>query len=564
MKFNEFKYERLDLSVTKQSFESLINKMDQAKSVDDFMDAYHEANKIRGHIMTMQALCQVRYTINTADEFYDAENTWWDQNSPEFTALNVNFYKAVLGSKYIEEIKEKIPSTFFMKAENCFKAFDEKLIPYMQKENQLTSEYDKLIAGAEIEFDGKINNLSQMGKYTLSADRSVREKAEQARLAFFEKNEAEFDRIYDELVKVRTQMAKEMGFDNFIELGYLRMDRLDYNAQDVENFRRQVREEIVPAATRLYERQKSRLGLDQLAFFDEKSEFLSGNPTPKGSYDEMIESALKMYNELSPETGEFFKKMVDQELLDLVAKPKKAAGGYMTPLYDFKMPFIFSNFNGTSGDVDVLTHEAGHAFQGYMSKDIEEVECLMATYEACEVHSMSMEFFAWPWMELFFKEDTKKYHFLHLSDALKFIPYGVLVDHFQHEVYAHPEMTPAERKATYHRLEEIYLPHKNYDGAPLLEKGCWWYRQSHIFQMPFYYIDYTLAQICAIQFWNRNYLKDENSWSDYLTLCKLGGTLPFQLMVKSANLKSPFEDGVVHEVIGNVESYLNAIDDTKL
>jgi len=325
-----------------------------------------------------------------------------------------------------------------------------------------------------------------------------------------------------------------------------------------------VEKHIVPIASQLKERQQKRIGVDRLTYYDEPFNFQTGNPSPKGSPQWITENGQKMYDELSPETGRFFSFMVENNLMDLVAKKGKASGGYCTYIEDYKAPYIFSNFNGTSGDIDVLTHEAGHAFQVYSSRHFEIPEYYWPTYEACEIHSMSMEFFTWPWMELFFKEDSDKYKFAHLSDALLFLPYGVSVDEFQHWVYEHPEATPVERKQQWREIEKKYLPHKDYDGNSYLEAGGFWQRQGHIYNDPFYYIDYTLAQICAFQFWKRSRENREASWEDYLKLCKLGGSLPFTELVKEANLISPFEDGCVQSIVGEIEAWLNSIEDNKL
>ena len=357
------------------------------------------------------------------------------------------------------------------------------------------SQYTKLLASAKIPFDGEERTLPGMGKYLLSEDRTVREAASKAKYAFFEEHEAEIDEIYDQLVKVRTRIAKKLGFSNFVELGYVRMTRSDYNPEMVENFRKQVLDYIVPVATSLYNRQEARLGYGTLRYFDEKFEFTTGNATPKGEPEWILENGVKMYHELSPQTKEFFDFMVDSELLDLVNKPGKAGGGYCTYIPEYKAPFIFSNFNGTAGDIDVLTHEAGHAFQVYSSRWIETPELNFPTYESCEIHSMSMEFFTWPWMNLFFKEDTEKYKFTHLGSAIKFIPYGIVVDAFQHFVYYNPDATPAQRKSAWRELEKQYLPHKNYEGCDFLERGGWWFQQSHIFGSPFYYI---AGNVCMI------------------------------------------------------------------
>lgn len=273
-----------------------------------------------------------------------------------------------------------------------------------------------------------------------------------------------------------------------------------------------------------------------------------------------------MYKELSNETEEFFNVMTQKNLLDLVSREGKAPGGYCTYIANEKVPFIYSNFNGTSGDVDVLTHEAGHAFQVYSSRNYEVLEYNWPTTEACEIHSMSMEFFAWPWMNLFFKEDEDKYKFSHLSGGLIFIPYGVAVDEFQHFVYANPNATPDERKAMWREIEKKYLPMRNYSEYPFVEKGTFWFKQMHIFEIPMYYIDYTLAQVCAYQFWikSQNDNTKESAWSDYLRLCQAGGSVSFLKLIELANLDNPFEDGSIAKIADPISYYLNSVDDSKL
>jgi M3 family oligoendopeptidase len=367
------------------------------------------------------------------------------------------------------------------------------------------------------------------------------------------------------MVKLRHKMAQKLGFRNFVEMGYRRMNRLDYDQDMVASYRKQILDEVVPIAFKLYKRQAKRIGVDALKYYDVNLQFLDGNAKPQGTFDETIAAGCEMYHELSEETKEFIDFMFEKGLMDLIAKPGKESGGYMTYIADFQSPFIFANFNGTSGDVDVLTHEAGHAFQGYLSRHIQIPEVMMPTHESCEIHSMSMEFITWPYMEKFFGEKADKYRFTHLSDALEFLPYGALVDHYQHEVYENPDMTPEERKAVWRKLDKMYRPHLDFDGNDFMEKGVWWYRQGHIFQSPFYYIDYTLAQACAFQFWKRVHVdKDPKAWDDYLAICKVGGTQSFLDIVKTAGLVSPFEEGCLKNIIGDIDKWLESIDDTKL
>ena len=564
MKFSEFKYERPNFDDIKKRLTHLIEQIKVADSGEAQLELVEKVNDIRNDITSMSTIASIRHTIDTTDEFYEKENDYWDEYSPLYEELSTMFYKVLVDSPFKSTLEEKLSKQFFNIAEFSLKSFSQEIIEDLQEENRLSSKYTKLLASAKIMFDGEERNLSGLGKYVLDKDRAVREAASVAKYNFFEQHEDEIDEIYDELVKVRTRMAKKLGYDNFVELGYVRMMRSDYNPEMVKNFRRQVREHIVPVASSLYERQQERLNLDELHYYDEKFEFTSGNATPKGDPEWIIENGAKMYEELSPETNEFFKFMLEHDLLDLVTKKGKAGGGYCTYIPNYKSPFIFSNFNGTSGDIDVLTHEAGHAFQCYESRWITSPELNFPTYESAEIHSMSMEFFTWPWMELFFKEDTDKYKFEHLGSAIKFIPYGIAVDAFQHFIYYNPELTPAERKFGWRELERQYLPHKNYEECDFLDRGGWWFQQGHIFSSPFYYIDYTLAQICALQFWKRMNDDRTSAWNDYVRLCQAGGTKSFLGLVELANLKSPFEDGCVESIITDIKSWLTSIDDKKL
>lgn len=565
MKFNDYKYTRPDMeqftAQAKQHFEVMAN----AETFDQFHESFKTLNSLRNTVATQITLASIRHSINTKDEFYAQENEFWDEQGPIVQQIIVEMGNLVLDSKYKADLEKLYPAPYFKMLENSRKVFDEKIIADLQEENRLTTEYDKLVASAEIKFDGKTLNLAQMAPYTQSTDRQVRKEASEATWNFFKENESKFDDIYDKLVKVRTKMAKALGFDSFTEMGYLRMNRLDYNQEMVANYRQQVLDEVVPIAQKLYKRQAERLGLDKLEYYDVALNFLDGNAKPTGSAEEILESGKAMYEDLSPETAEFINLMLDNDLMDVLAKPGKRAGGYMTFLPDYQVPFIFSNFNGTSGDIDVLTHEAGHAFQGYQSRHIELSDVHMPTYEACEIHSMSMEFLTWDYMDQFFGDKADKYKFSHLSDSLQFLPYGVLVDHFQHEVYNHPEMTLQQRKETWRKLDQQYRPHLDFSENPFLDQGVWWFRQGHIFSSPFYYIDYTLAQVCAFQFWKRKHIdKDPQTWNDYLHICQIGGTKSFTQIVDEANLISPFENGCLKSVINDIDHWLENVDDKAL
>lgn len=564
MKFTQIAYERVNMEQVEQQFDQLLQAFTQASSFEEQDRVMGQLISLRQEVESAREVAQIRHTINTEDSFYKDEQDYWDEVGPEYQGLVSRYYDAIVHSTFRADLEKKWGAQLFRIAETTLRTFSPEVVSDLQEENKLVSRYVALIASAKIQFEGEERTIPQLIPYQTSTDRATRKKANAAKYAFFQKHAEELDQIYDDLVQVRSRIAKKLGFSSFVELAYARLNRTDYNAEQVANFRKQVLEHIVPVATKLAERQRERIGVDVMKYYDLSFDFATGNPTPKGSPEWIVENGKKMYAELSPETDVFFQFMLENDCLDLLSKKGKATGGYCTYMSKYELPYIFANFNGTSGDIDVLTHEAGHAFQVYVSRSFEVPEYHFPTYEACEIHSMSMEFLTWPWMEMFFKEDTEKYKFAHLSSGLTFIPYGVAVDEFQHAVYEKPEMTPAQRKSTWRQIERKYLPHRNYDENEFLEEGGFWQQQSHIYRDPFYYIDYTLAQICAFQFWKRAQENADVAWQDYLTLCREGGSKSFTELVAVAKLISPFEDGCIESVIGDIESWLDDVNDKAL
>ncbi|MDX1259377.1 M3 family oligoendopeptidase [Exiguobacterium sp. K1] len=562
--FSELTYVRPDLNVLETSMHAAIDRLREATDVDTANNAISEINTLRNQFETASQLVEIRHTIDTRDGFYETEQGFFDEAGPVYQGYVSSYYQALTTHPLRSSLELTWGKQLFLLAEASLKTFSDEIIPKLQEENRLASEYTKLMSAAQIEFDGKTLNLSQFGPYLQSADRTVRKAASEARYGYLKEHGDAIDTIYDKLVHVRTDIAKTLGFPSFVELGYARMLRVDYDQSMVENYRQQILETIVPIATSLKERQQRRIGVDSLYYYDEGFAFKTGNATPQGEEAFIIEGGKKMYRDMSPETNEFFEYMLERGALDLTAKPGKAGGGYCTYIADEKLPFIFSNFNGTAGDIDVLTHEVGHAFQVYESRHFTVPEYGFPTYEACEIHSMSMEYFAYPWMEEFFGDQTAKYKFSHLAGGVTFLPYGVAIDEFQHVIYNQPELTPAERRTAWRDIEKKYLPHRNYEENDYLDSGAWWHQQGHVFGSPFYYIDYTLAQVCAFQFYAWMEQDREAAWKSYLELCKAGGSESFLTLVERAGLKSPFAPGTVGAAVEPIKAYLSETDDLAL
>ena len=542
---------------------TLLETFESSRSISELHQIIDQINAFKADFMTMYNLAYIRHSSNTHDKYYEKENAFFDKSVPEYDALNNQFYAHLLRHPLKAELTKAFGTRLFKIAEQSLKTFSDEVLEDLKLENELGSKYVKLKATAKIDFDGKNYNLSSIYALEVDKNQATRKTAVEKKWAFFKDHQKTIDDIFDQLVKVRHKIAQKLGYKDFIELGYARMQRTDYNEEMVNVFRQEVQEHIVPIANKLYQRQKNRLNLDSLHYYDENFQFLSGNAQPIGSEEEIIAKASRMYHELSEETATFFDFMRENDLMDLLSKDGKSTGGYCTFIENHKAPFIFSNFNGTSADIDVLTHEAGHAFQVFSSRDSAVIEYNWPTYEACEIHSMSMEYFAWPWMELFFEENADKYRFSHMASSLLFLPYGVAVDEFQHFIYKNPYIGTEERNEAWRKIEKKYLPHRNYAGNEFLESGGFWQKQSHIFVSPFYYIDYALASTCAFQFWKKDRKNHTAAWADYLRLCQAGGSRSFLELVDLANLKSPFEKGILKPLVNEIETWLLSIDDSK-
>ncbi len=548
----------------KQKIEPLIIGIESAKTKEEAIDIVKQFFNLTDEVETDSTIISIRSSIDTRDEIYkDAYEKVCDVN-PIIENYKQTFYKKLVNSPFRNDLEKRFGKLLFERIESSFKCFNESIIPELQEEGKLANQYDALVASAQIEYNGQIYNLSQIAKFMSNPDRKVREESFKLYWGFLESIDDQIGEIYDKLVKLRDKMAKKLGFKNFIELGYLKLGRLDYNAQMVKDYRDQIYRDVVPVVKSLRERQLERIKIEKPEPFDFNLDFLSGNAKPCGDTLYLVNCANEMYHEMSEESGKFFEFMVDNHLLDLDAKAGKQGGGYMTYIPRYKAPFIFSNSNGTSGDVDTLTHEVGHAFQGYLGSDIEVPDYRMPTLEACEIDSMSMEFFAWPWMNLFFGEQADKYRFSHLDSAISFLPYGVEVDEFQHFVYEHPEVSHKQRCEEWSKLEKKYRPWLNYENFPFLKNGHYWIKQSHIFSVPFYYIDYTLAQVLALEFKNEMEDNRAKAREKYVKLLKMGGQYPFLELLKKDGLMNPFVEGTVKKIIEPQINVLNSFDDNNM
>ena len=559
MKVSQLQYRRVTAEEFEKAAGDATARVRAAKSVEDVLHARDEYLDITREFATASALSYMRYSINTADEFYLKEKDYYDEAGPRVQSCALEYASALLDSPLRPELEKALSPLLFRSMEVQRKSMSPEIVPDMVEENKLVSEYSQLMAGMEFEFRGEKLPRPMLLKYAKSENRGDRRECYEVLGSTLEKYSGELDRIFDSLVHVRDRMAKKMGCRDFVELGYYRMGRLCYDEAMVEEFRRGVQSDIVPAVASLRRENARRLGIEDYHLYDDGVIIPGGDPVPQGK-EQIFSAAREMYHAMGSETGEFIDMMLENDAFDVESRKNKWGGGYCTEFPKYKQPFILANFNGTSGDVDVVTHEAGHALNSWLCFDNRfALELGCGGMETAETHSMSMEFFAWPYMEKFFGSDAGKYRYMHALESFSFIPYGTMVDHFQHIVYKNPDMTPAQRDEAWLKLEGIYRPHISMEGMPYLDRGTRWQYQMHIYETPFYYIDYCLAQTAAFNFLLASRKDYDGAFARYMAFSRQGGEKVWTELLRQAGFTPPFEPGALKALAGDIKKLLRDI-----
>lgn len=514
-------------------------------------------DRARRDFETWSALAHLRFAQDTTDAAAVAERAYADALAPVAATHETALKRRLLSDPDRAGLTALAGAHAVALWETDITAFDPVIAAETEEESRLCARYTALIAGARVMVQGREVNLSGLAPFAEDPDRALRHEAEAARWSFFAAHAEELDALYDRLVALRTGMARTLGERDFIALAYRRMRRLDYGPAEVARYRDAVARHVTPLVARLLEERRARHGWDRLMFWDEALIDPEGNPKPAGDHDMLVAAAQAMFDRMDPRLAAFYAMMREGGFLDLRNRPGKAGGGFCTAFPAVGAPFIFANFNGTHNDIGVFTHEMGHAFQCWESRHLPGLDYLWPSMEAAEIHSMALEYLTHPHMGLLVGEGAaERYRRMHLVSALAFLPYGVCVDHFQHEVYANPEATPAERHAMWRRLERHYMPWTDYGDLAHPARGGRWQAKQHIYTSPFYYIDYTLALCVALQFWVWSRRDAAGALAAYVALCGRGGSMPFQGLVASAGLVSPFAEGALEAAVAEAAAVL--------
>ena len=558
MKFNEMTYTRPDIDALLARCRELAAKAAAAPDGDALVRLYYEQSEAFAEYNTAANLANIHYTCDTRDAYWKAEQDFFDANGPAVTNASVEISRAFLANPHVDALTEKFGTTCVAGMKNAVLSMDDRTVELQQQFNALVSRYQQIYGGALVELDGKQLTIPQLGPYKEDLNPAVRRAAYEAEAGYFDAHRAELDELYGQIVQNLNAQARVMGYHDYSELSYVRMNRIGYGPEEIRKFRDQVANDVVPQLQKVMALRAKRTGIAHPAFTDLPILFRDGNPKPIPGYKARMDAARTMYHELSPETAEFIDFMQDNELFDVESRPGKMSGGYMTSLPSYKAPFIFANWNDTSGDVDVLTHECGHAFEGYVAERDPaipaDLEC--PGMESAEIHSIAMEFLTAPWHHLLFGRDTDKYALLHAEDSFVFLAYGCEVDEFQHIMYQNPDLTPDERNAEWLKLEKKYRPWIDFDNLPFYGRGAGWQRQLHIYECPFYYIDYCLSTMAALQFFLLSLTDHKDAWERYLRLVRRAGTASYTELLETAGLKVPFEEGSIKGIAQQMTDWL--------
>lgn len=554
MKISEIQYKRVDVEALAKKFDAFVDKFIASNNVDEQIRIDEQIDDMGIELSTMGSLSYIRFSLNTRDEFYVKENEYYDAQYPKLSNVANKYAKALLNNKHKDEFFKHFVKVRRVNTELRAKAMDEKIIPDLVKENEIVMEYTKLMGSLMFDYEGKKIPPPLMSAYFTNSDRKVRKNAMQACGKQLNENKEfinSLDDIYDKLVKTRTETANKMGLKSYTNFAEYRLTRNAYSRDDIAKFRANVLKYFVPLVSKIKASVAKKLNLDKIYVYD-NAVYTSKEPRPKGTVEEIFNSGAKMYKHLSPELDKLFKLMTDTEAFDVLSREGKWGGGYCTTLDSYKQPFILANFNGTAGDIDVLTHEFGHAFAAYNSFNLPESQ-RSATSDIAEIHSMSMEFFAHRYMKDFFGDLSDEYIFSHIAKSMTFIPYGTIVDYFQEVCYDKPNMTPAERNKLWLSLEAQFQPHMSNGDIQFYNEGRRWQRQMHIYERPFYYIDYCLAQCVAFQFLALLKKDYDSAFAKYVKLVKLCGSLSFTDLLAECGLSSPFEEQTFIDITQAIE-----------
>jgi oligoendopeptidase F len=444
--------------------------------------------------------------------------------------------------------------------ENRRALFRDANIPRETQLAELEQQYQKKIGAMTVTFRGEERTLPQMAPFLEETDRSVRKEAwELSAFRRLQDREA-LDDLFDEMKKLRIEIAHEAGFSDFVEFAFRNRERFDYGPADTIRFHEAVEQVVVPLAKQIQKEQQESLGVDLLRPWDLSVDRLGRPPLkPFDQVEKLAAGTERIFRDVDPELGEQFAFMRSRELLDLANRKGKAPGGYQTTFEDARLPFIFMNAVGLDGDLRTLLHEGGHAFHTLASRGEALAAYRESPLEFCEVASMSMELLGARELEAFYdRAEGERSNRKLLEGIVLILPWIATVDAFQHWIYGHPHHTADERRAAWRDLLERFGGIVDYSGYEAARDHSW-HRQLHIFLYPFYYIEYGIAQLGALQVWQRSLSDRARAVADYKKALALGGSRPLPELFAAAGIRFDFSEQIIGPLMETIRKELEKL-----
>ncbi len=544
-----------------QEYKKLLERIPTAEASvgsEEWLDLYADLNALNSFVGSESS--RINHSLNkemTNPEREETEKYQREHVQPAADEANSKFLGAILTSKHKSAIGERYGKHLLDVIEVMQEPLATVNSDLRVKVGELSTKYDKILSQAEVTIGGELMTLAKARNFLSSENEATRKEAFIAQRRWFIDHRDEIATIFDEMVKLRDEMGRNLGHKNFIPLAYKAMGRTDYGIEQAKKFRELIRKYIVPVQTSLFEARAKRLGYDKLKPWDTGYDPAFTLPSGIAPVDTQIEKAQRVFDQLSPLLGQHFTRMRNEGLIDLENRKGKRAGAYCTTFSDEGRVAILCNSTGDSDDVGTLTHEMGHAFQGWESQVIESVDLQSPTYDACEIHSMGMEYLSMRHMNEFFNDElTAKFRRNRWRDGVEIMCYIAIVDEFQHWVYENPSATPDERDTAWNKIWDIYKPGIDWSSAEEY-KSARWYMQGHIFGMPFYYIDYAIAEIGAMQLALMDAQDHDKTIEAYLKLCRIGGTMSVLDIFKSVGMRTPFDESLIKDLMAHATKVLS-------
>jgi M3 family oligoendopeptidase len=519
-----------------------IAQAESAPTGDKWIGLFKRWDELKSYTRSERARVYYKYAGHLQDkESENAETFMREKIIPVMESGESVLVDAVIKTRHRAALVKELGEQLFNSLETQVKPLDPRIADLRVEEGRLTNQFQKILGNAETTFRGEKYTLVRIQKFRTSPDAELRRESFLAHRQWFVEHRLELANLFSELVRVRQQMAEKIGASDFTDLGYMRMGRTDYGVKESAEFRKIVREYVVPIQTRLHQEHARRLKTENLRPWDIDYDPALVLPMNAAPIDSQLERAQRVFERISPRLSNHFSMMREAELIDLENRPGKAPGAFCTAFPDERRAAIFCNSTGEASNVATLMHEMGHAFQALESMQDERAhELLWPTMDAAEIHSMGMEYLSMSRLDEFFSpENAEKFRKERWARAIELTCYVAIVDEFQHWIYANPKASLDERDQTWAKLVKIYQPSIDYSGHEKLIPMRW-YMQNHIFGSPFYYIDYAIAETGAMQLALLDARDPKKAVEVYLELCRLGGEKSVLKIFASAGLQSPF------------------------